>query len=59
MNGGGELQEYIVVDADDVNHTTVEMYSSGIYHQVRGGLKCKAPFEIITIYDLVAFHTVS
>ncbi|KAJ8721733.1 hypothetical protein PYW07_002508 [Mythimna separata] len=30
-----ELNEYIVVDSDDVNHTTVEMYTSGIYHQRR------------------------
>lgn len=30
-----ELNEYIVVDVDDVNHTTVEMYTSGIYHQRR------------------------
>ncbi|PZC77354.1 hypothetical protein B5X24_HaOG203513 [Helicoverpa armigera] len=29
------LTDYIVVDADDVNHTTVEMYTSGIYHQRR------------------------
>ncbi|KAF9805732.1 hypothetical protein SFRURICE_009364 [Spodoptera frugiperda] len=30
-----DLTEYIVVDVDDVNHTTVEMYTSGIYHQRR------------------------
>ncbi|XP_063893728.1 lysosomal-trafficking regulator isoform X1 [Helicoverpa armigera] len=29
------LTDYIVVDADDVNHTTVELYTSGIYHQRR------------------------
>ncbi|XP_063549090.1 lysosomal-trafficking regulator [Cydia strobilella] len=29
------LSGYIVVDVDDVAHTTVEMYSSGIYHEKR------------------------
>lgn len=30
----GELKEYIIVDEEDVSHTTVEMYTSGIYTQV-------------------------
>ncbi|XP_063360507.1 lysosomal-trafficking regulator [Cydia amplana] len=37
-NEGGPddaLSGYIVVDVDDVAHTTVEMYSSGIYHEKR------------------------
>ncbi|KAM3959590.1 LOW QUALITY PROTEIN: lysosomal-trafficking regulator mauve [Aphomia sociella] len=34
-SGEEELNEYIVVDVDDVQHTTVEMYTSGIYQQRR------------------------
>ncbi|XP_059049622.1 uncharacterized protein LOC131844698 [Achroia grisella] len=30
-----ELNEYIVVDVDEIQHTTVEMYTSGIYQQRR------------------------
>ncbi|XP_028169771.1 uncharacterized protein LOC114359540, partial [Ostrinia furnacalis] len=30
-----DLTEYIVVDVDDVSHTTVDLYTGGIYHQRR------------------------
>ncbi|KAI8422153.1 hypothetical protein MSG28_006064 [Choristoneura fumiferana] len=37
-----ELNGYIVVDTDDVAHTTVEMYSSGIYQEVKKRVRAGA-----------------
>ncbi|KAG7306134.1 hypothetical protein JYU34_008721 [Plutella xylostella] len=31
----GALSDYVVIDVDDVTHTTVEMYTSGIFEQRR------------------------